>query len=82
MAIGRQKMKRPLSVLFVTLAILLGQAGAIDLDIYYPIDGNATGSGAYLPAAGEPDDPCLGAGSLERNDRAETIFAFSGFGIL
>ena len=75
-------MKKPLSVIFVITAILLGRAGAIDLDLYYPVQGNMPGSGTNESASDQADDPCLNWGSPERNERAESLLALSGFGIL
>ncbi len=75
-------MKRPLSALFITIAVLLGQAGAIDLDLHYPIIDNGPGSRSQVSESDEAIDPCLNAGSLERNEHAETLLALSGFGIL
>ena len=76
-------MKKPLSVVFVAAAILLGQAGAIDLDITWHIDGNSTGSGAHAQDRTEAEavDPCLGD-SFERDHKAESLFALSSFRVL
>ncbi len=75
-------MKKPLSALFFTLTILLGQAGAIDLDLRYPVNGNLPGSRTPASDSGEASDPCLNAGSLERNEHAKTLLGLSGFATL
>ncbi len=75
-------MKIPLSALFVAIAILLGQAGAIDLDFHYPNTDTKSRSATQVSESDAAYDPCLNAGSLERNRHAETLLALSGFGIL
>ena len=75
-------MTRPLSIIFFVVAILLGQAGAIDLQIRSRIDGAGSGSHAAGQTEDEALDPCLNGGVSESTKNAESLFSLSGFGIL
>ena len=76
-------MTRPLSIMFLVVAILLGQAGALDLQIKSPVDGYAPGSGAHAsgPTEDEALDPCLNGGISESTKKAEHLFAHSRGGV-